>query len=107
MSKRYGLILLCSAIAFASGTTTPATKTGAKCATSTVEGAITLLNLEQKTFSVAGHDFKVAADTTFRIPGATRQDLKETPLSKVPKNARVKVLYCTKDGTPVEVKIER
>lgn len=111
--KLIHVALLGSAFAFASGTITPgAKKGGARCATSTVEGAISRIDVAQKSFSVTGpgnavKHFKVAADTVFRIPGATPQELKDAPLSKVTANARVKVSYCSKDGTLVEVKVER
>jgi hypothetical protein len=102
------LFILCSAAAFGSGTTTPGSKAGGgRCATSTIEGTVSAVDVERKTFVVRGRKFKVAGDTAFRIPGATKEDLKNAPLSKVTPNARAKVLYCSKDGTAVEVKLER
>jgi hypothetical protein len=56
---------------------------------------------------VGERKFKVADNTAFRIPGATKDELKNAPLSKVPRDGKVKVQYCTKDGTPVEVKVEK
>jgi hypothetical protein len=113
MRKQLTVVLLCSAVAFASGTVTPGARGGGnRCATSTIEGTISKVDVESKMFSVAGakgeaRDFKVGQDAVFRIPGATKEELKNAPLSKVTTNARVKVFYCSKDGSPVEVKIER
>ena len=107
MRKSISLIVLCSGMAFASGTITPGSKAGLKCATTSVEGNITFLDVETKTFSVGDRKFKVADGTAFRIPGATKDELKNAPLSKLPKDAKVKVQYCSKDGVPVEVKIEK
>jgi hypothetical protein len=107
MKKPFSLILLSFGAAFASGTVTQPANSGAKCATSSIEGPISALDVRQETLSVAGRSFKVGGDTSFRIPGSTRLELQAAPLSKVPKDAKVKVLYCTKDGTPVEVKVER
>ena len=113
MRKQLILVLLCSAAAFASGTITPKARAGkSRCATATFEGVISKVDVESKMFSVAGakgeaRDFKVGQDTLFRVPGASKEELKNAPLSKVGTNARVKVFYCSKDGTPVEVKVER
>ena len=113
MIKPVAFALLTTAMAFASGTIAPKSKTGgARCATSTIEGSIGKVDVERKAFAVMGpnratREFKVSGDTVFRIPGATPEQLKDAPLSKVTPNARVKVSYCTKDGSPVEVKIER
>jgi hypothetical protein len=108
MIQRLGLMLCCASLAWASGTVTPKAKT---CATSTIEGAVTRVDAAAKSFSVAGaggaRDFKAAAKTEFRIPGVDAQTLKNSPLSKLTKNARVRVSYCTQDGSPVEVKVER
>ena len=111
MIQPIALTLLAAALAFASGTTTPKPG-GARCATSTLEGSVGKVDAERKIFAVVGpnrasREFKVSGDTIFRIPGATQEQLKNAPLSKVTANARVKVSYCTKDGSPVEVKIER
>ena len=101
------------ALALASGTVTPGSRPGgARCATSSLDGVIAAVNVENKTFAVTGarnerRDFKLAGDTVFRVPGASKDDLKNAPLSKVHTNDRVKVSYCSKDGSPVEVKIER
>jgi hypothetical protein len=107
MTKSFCLILLFSGMVFASGTITPGSKAGLKCAMTSVEGNITFLDVEQKTFTVGERKFKVADNTAFRIPGATKDELKNAPLSKVPRDGKVKVQYCTKDGTPVEVKVEK
>ncbi len=113
MRKQLILVFLCSAAAFASGTITPAARPGgSRCATSTIEGVISKVDVESKMFAVAGakgeaRNFKAAQDTVFRIPGASKEELKNAPLSKVGTNARVKVFYCSKDGSPVEVKVER
>ena len=45
--------------------------------------------------------------TGISIPGATKDELKNAPLSKLPKDAKVKVQYCSKDGVPVEVKVDK
>jgi hypothetical protein len=111
MRKWILLSALSCTFALASDTVTRNSRSGSRCATSTLEGAISKVDIDQKTFGVKGakasREFKVTPDTLFRIPGATQQQLKDAPLSKVTPNARVKVFYCTKDGTPVEVKIER
>jgi hypothetical protein len=107
MTKSISLIVLCAGIVFASGTITPGSKAGLKCAMTSVEGNISFLDVESKTFTVGDRKFKVSDNTAFRIPGATKDELKNAPLSKVPKDAKVKVQYCTKDGSPVEVKIEK
>jgi hypothetical protein len=107
MTKSISLIVLCAGMVFASGTITPGSKAGLKCATTSVEGNISFLDVESKTFTVGDRKFKVSDNTAFRIPGATKDELKNAPLSKVPKDAKVKVQYCTKDGSPVEVKIEK
>lgn len=107
MKIQFSLILLFTSMAFASGTITPGSKGGARCATTSVVGTIGYLDVEQKSFQVADRSFKVAAETVFRIPGATKEELKNAPLAKMPKDAKVKVTYCTKDGAPVEVKVER
>jgi|SRR6476660_1835120 hypothetical protein len=107
MRKSISLIVLCAGMVFASGTITPGSKAGLKCATTSVEGNITFLDVETKTFSVGERKFKVSDNTAFRIPGATKDELKNAPLSKMPREGKVKVQYCTKDGTPVEVKIEK
>lgn len=107
MRKSISLIVLCAGMVFASGTITPGSKAGLKCATTSVEGNITFLDVETKTFSVGERKFKVSDNTAFRIPGATKDELKNAPLSKMPRDGKVKVQYCTKDGTPVEVKIEK
>jgi hypothetical protein len=100
------LVWLCSAGAFASGTTTlESTFTG--CATTSLEGAVGSLDITHNTFTVAGRTFKIGEETAFRIPGATKEELKDSPLSKVPRNAKVKILFCSKNGAPVEVKVER
>src|SRR5438270_8961570 len=101
MRKRASLILLCSAMAFGSATVTPGARPGgARCAASSIEGEVSHVDAESKKFSVVGtnsetRNFKVGADTLFRIPGASKDDLKNAPLSKVPANAKVKVFYCT------------
>jgi hypothetical protein len=107
--KLLSFTLVCATLAFASGTVTPK---AARCAVSTIEGTVSKLDVPNRKFSVAGpnntsREFKIAPDTLFRIPGATPQQLKDAPLSKVSANARVKVSYCTRDGSPVEVKVER
>ena len=113
MKKPISLIFLSAALAFASGTVTPSARPGGvRCATSSLEGVIAQVNVENKMFTVSGaknerRDFKVASDTLFRIPGVSKDDLKNAPLSKVGANERVKVFYCSKDGSPVEVKVER
>ena len=113
MRKQLFLALLASAAAFASGTVTPGARPGGnRCAMSTIEGVISKVDVESKLFSVAGakneaREFKVNPATMFRIPGASKEALKDAPLSRVTTNARVKVSYCTKDGSPVEVKVER
>src|SRR5882724_4791091 len=107
MRKSISLILLCSGMVFASGTITPGSKAGLKCATTSVEGTISFLDVETKTFTVGERKFKVADNTAFRIPGATKDELKTAPLSKLPRDAKVKVQYCSKDGVPVEVKVEK
>jgi hypothetical protein len=107
MTKSISLIVLCSGMVFASGTITPGSKAGLKCATTSVEGNITFLDLETKTFRVGDRKFKAVDNTAFRIPGATKDELKNAPLSKLPRDGRVKVQYCTKDGVPVEVKVQK
>ena len=107
MIKYIGLIVLCSGMVFGSGTITPGSKAGLKCATTSVEGSITFLDVESRTFTVGDRKFKVADNTAFRIPGATKDELKNAPLSKLPRDSKVKVQYCTKDGSPVEVKLEK
>jgi hypothetical protein len=107
MRKSCGLILVCSAMAFGSGTITPGSKASAKCPTTTVEGSISFIDVEQKEFTVSGRKFKVSDNTAFRIPGATKDELKNAPLMKLHNDGKVKVLYCTKDGSPVEVKAEK
>jgi hypothetical protein len=100
------LTWICSAMAFASGTTI-VDSMFASCATTTVEGSIGSLDVANKTFTVGNRSFKIGEETAFRIPGATKEELKESPLSKVPRNAKVKILFCNKDGSPLEVKVER
>jgi hypothetical protein len=107
MRKSCGLILLFSAMAFGSGTITPGSKAAAKCPTTSVEGSISFIDVEQKEFTVSGRKFKVSDNTAFRIPGATKDELKNAPLMKLHNDGKVKVLYCTKDGSPVEVKAEK
>ena len=107
MTRPISLLLLCSGMIFASGTITPGSKAGLKCATTSVEGNITFLDVETKTFSVGDRKFKVADNTAFRIPGATKDELKNAPLSKLRQDTKVKVNYCSKDGIPVEVKVEK
>ena len=107
MTKSISLIVLCAGMVFASGTITPGSKAGLKCATTSVEGNITFLDVETGTFSVGHRKFKVAEHTAFRIPGATKDELKNAPLSKLPRDGKVKVQYCTKDGVPVEVKVQK
>jgi hypothetical protein len=101
-----GVMCLYSAIASASGTTTPES-TFTNCATTSLEGAVGSLDVTHNTFTVAGRTFKIGEETAFRIPGATKEELKDSPLSKVPRNAKVKILFCSKSGAPVEVKVER
>lgn len=113
MKKKLALTLFGAALAFGSGTVTPGARPGGnRCATSSLEGVISNVDVEDRTFSVAGakndqRKFKAASDTLFRIPGVSKDDLKNVPLSKVGTNNRVRVVYCTKDGSPVEVKVER
>jgi hypothetical protein len=107
MRKSCGLILLCSAMAFGSGTITPGSKGAVKCPTTSVEGTISFIDVEQKEFTVSGRKFKVSDNTAFRIPGATKDELKNAPLMKLHNDEKVKVRYCTKDGMPVEVKAEK
>ena len=107
MTKSISLMLLCSGMVFASGTITPGSKAGLKCATTNVEGNITFLDLETRTFSVGDRQFKVVDKTAFRIPGATKDELKNASLSKLPRDGKVRVQYCTKDGVPVEVTVEK
>jgi hypothetical protein len=77
------------------------------CATTSLEGAVSSLDVAHNNVTVAGRTFKIAEETAFRIPGATKEELKDSPLSKVPRNAKVKILFCSKNGVPVEVKVER
>jgi len=107
MRRTFSVIVLFSGAAFASGTVDRLTDMGGRCATSSIEGVISSVDLKLNSLSVAGHSFKVSVDTSFRIPGATRQEMQDAPLSKVPKDAKAKVLYCSKDGRAVEVKVER
>jgi hypothetical protein len=101
-----GLMWLYSAMAFGSGTTI-VDSTFATCATTTLEGSIGFLDVANKTFTVGNRSFKIGEETAFRIPGATKEELKDSPLSKVPRNAKVKILFCNRDGSPIEVKVER
>ena len=107
MTKSISLIVLCAGMVFASGTITPGSKAGLKCATTSVEGTLTFLDVETGTFTVGDRKFKAVDNTAFRIPGATKDELKNAPLSKLPKDGKVKVQYCTKDGVPVEVKVQK
>src|SRR5205823_2021510 len=107
MRKFASLLLMCSAMAFASGTITPGGKAGMKCSTTSVEGVISFLDVESKTFTVGSRTFQVADSTAFRIPGATKDELKNAPLLKLQKDTKAKVVYCSKDGMPVEVKVEK
>jgi hypothetical protein len=58
MTKSFCLILLFSGMVFASGTITPGSKAGLKCAMTSVEGNITFLDVEQKTFTVGERKFR-------------------------------------------------
>ncbi|MEX2264007.1 MAG: hypothetical protein WD696_18790 [Bryobacteraceae bacterium] len=100
-------------MALASGTITPGGRPGSnRCATSSMDGRILDVDAENGQVSLDSKKhgkktFKVSENTVYRIPGATKEEIKNGPMLKIMPQAEAKIIYCRQDESVVEIKVKK
>lgn len=83
------------------------------CPTALLDGTIRSINTGASEFTFLPKNgdetvnMLVDSETTYRIPGLKKTELKANGLSKVPESAPAKIRFCTDSGRVVEVKVKK
>ena len=100
-------------LAMASGTITPGARPGnMTCPTESADARLVAIDVESNEIQVESKKngklkMRVLDATIFRVPGASKQDLKDSPLKTLQPESEAKVYYCKDSYELLEIKVKK